>query len=246
MAALFIVVVVSLFAMTIWDISRETAQLYTETDIRMKNAAVLQQEREELDLFAQRSMARWSFWTVLVSALSVVVSTVALFGLFRSLSHTRLAITDARQIGEYEIQAYVHASKLELGSGAKSIILTCKNTGSTPASHFAVGAMAQKVKLGQVERSIRFDDLNLKVWSTLAANDELTVNLDVKNFNIVEEYVQGGSFLEDEVLLISGHIHYVTVFNHDHETQFAFFAHPRHKLQFRRPTSNLRSFNRIG
>lgn len=180
------------------------------------------------------------FWA---TAASVLLSAAALIGLFASLAQTRKAIADNRELGESEIQAYVHASRMEIGDRGFPVVY-CLNNGSTPATHFAVSAVVQRVKLGNVEKSIKFDSQRFKIWSGLAVGVETPVNVDVEDTATIQQFING-KFATDEVLLVSGQIIYCTVFNHDHETQFAFFAHRDSPNRFRRPTSNLKSYHRI-
>lgn len=226
-----------------WEISAKTTTLRLTAEANIALAKDANSTISERDLLAQQEMASWAAAAFWATAASVVVSAVALAGLFSSLAQTRKAIGDNRQLGEAQIQAYVQATKMEIGSSGTPVV-HCLNSGSTPATHFAVSAVAQRVKLGSVESSIVFDPNRFKVWSALGAGSELSVALDVKDTQLIQDFV-AGRYARDEVLLISGQIVYCTVFNHDHETQFAFFAHPSTPKRFRRPTSNLKSYHRI-
>lgn len=192
---------------------------------------------------AQQQMACWTTWIFWTSAAGVIVSAFALLGLFRSLRQTRQAIGDAREIGEFQTQAYVLVEKADFGK-SNGIILTIRNTGQTPATHFSVAGTVKRVKRGTISKSLDFTSTNFKTWSALGSGTSLTVNLGNGNFEDVGAFWKQG-FPADEALIVSGRVVYSTIFNHDHETQFGFYADHDAPDHFRRPVANLRVFWRI-
>ncbi|ESY72771.1 hypothetical protein X743_14420 [Mesorhizobium sp. LNHC252B00] len=200
--------------------------------------------KDLLDLQAQQDMVYWTRMTTWAAFASAALSVAGLLGLFWSLSQTRRAIRDSRELGEHQTQAYIHASKAEFGK--EQLIISCKNTGQTPATHFGVRGSLTKCVRGSIEKSIDVDSLisqPWKLWTAIGAGEELTVILNAKNELLIREFVSG-SFLENEVLLVTGQVLYCTVFNHDHMSDFAFYVEQRATNRFRRPTANLRAYYR--
>jgi hypothetical protein len=196
-----------------------------------------------LDLAAQQDMAFWTRLTFFASAASVLLSLGALIGLFLSLRQTRRAIADTREIGEYQIQAYVHASKLEY-AGAGRLNLYCKNTGATPAAYFSVASDTRVVKISDIKASDPTEASGFKTWPALGGGDERSVGLTVDVKSVLD--FQNGLRKEDEALLVVGRILYRTIFNHDHETHFTFYVDRASPKTFRQPTSaNVTAFRRI-
>lgn len=204
-------------------------------------AAKFPQTLDLLDLAAQQEMALWAKWMFWATVASVAISFLAVIGVYFSLSQTRRAIKDTREIGEVQTQAYVHASKAQYGD-FNNLIIFCKNGGMTPATHFAVNGSAMVVKRGSVTSSIKFSNHQPKIWSALGAQDELSVAVDVDTATI--RAFRNGVRENDDVLLVCGEIAYCTIFNHDHVTQYAFYVDPTSE-RFRRPTSNLKTYWRI-
>ncbi|MGR9149484.1 hypothetical protein [Rhizobium leguminosarum] len=217
-------------------------------DAMERLAAAAPAAKDMLDLQAQIDMAYWAKWMFWASIGSLSVSLVAIVAAFSSLrasreaaADSRKAAADSREVGEFQTQAYVHARSARLGTKG-NVIIACKNSGLTPATHFSVNATAKIVSPGNVAASISFKTDGFKTWSALGANDELTVSI-LDGDPVVSQFArtQGG----DDKLLVSGQITYCTIFNHDHVTQFAFYAEPRTKHRFRRPTASLTTFSRI-
>ena len=151
-------------------------------------------------------------------------------------------LKEMRRGSEIQAQAYVHASKAAFGTS--SILISCKNTGLTPAIHFAVNGEARIVERGTVSSSISFKNDGFKIWSALAANDELSVVVDVDP-TILTRF-RSNQCGRDDMLLVTGQIIYCTVDNHDHLTQFVFYVDGNDKRHFRRPTTaNVKAFWRI-
>ncbi|MDX0065895.1 hypothetical protein GOB13_23435 [Sinorhizobium meliloti] len=91
------------------------------------------------DLHAQQEMAYWSFWTFIVSALALFVSTGGLGMLWLSLRQTRQAIGISRDVGHAQVRAYLtvepgEIADLQLNSRPR-VELKIKNTGQSPAKN---------------------------------------------------------------------------------------------------------------
>lgn len=197
--------------------------------------------RDIADLVAQQQMASWAQWMFWATMASVVVSALALFGLLTSLRQTAAAIKDNRQVGEATAQAYVHAVEAEFGSSL-NILVSLMNSGSSPATHFSVAGTARLIPRGEVTDAIGFTNGPFKTFSALGAGETLTVGIGP--YSVISDFRQGTT-PEDQILLICGQVIYCTIFNHDHETQFAFYVDPLDRRRFRRPTSNIRAFWRV-
>jgi len=198
---------------------------------------------EGLDLQAQQSMASAAWWMFGATIVATALSAGALIALVTSLRQTRQAIADNRDIGEHQTQAYVHAETIT-GSLANGVMVTVANTGLTPASHFSVTYTAQVVKRGEVFQQYHFRQDRFVTYSALGPGERLLVGLAIPATALTREglFHHGG-----DLLLITGTILYVTVFNHDFETQFVFFGQAgKNGLTFQRSPSNLRTFNRLG
>lgn len=203
-------------------------------------AANLPSQLELLDLAAQQEMALWAKLMFWATAVSVVLSAFAVAAVFYSLRQTRRAIKDTREIGEHQTQAYVHAISAEIKDGR--IWVKCKNSGMTPASHFAVNDSVRIVERGRIKESLTFSEDGFKTWTAIGAQQELTIGID-HDWEMVADFHKAGK-IGDDVLLVFGQITYCTMFNHDHVTQFAFYK-PRGSANFARPVAALKAFSRI-
>jgi hypothetical protein len=200
----------------------------------------LQTVRELRDLEAQIDMAFWAqamFWTTVGTLLVTLILARSAFASFNQAQEaTRLA----REVGEYQTQAYVHAESAAYGQRG-NILIYCKNGGATPASHFSICVNAKLVEVGNVTNSITFEGDEYKTWTSLAAG-ELRAASVLEGDPIVSQFYKAPHI--SQRLLVSGQIIYCSVFNHDHLTQFAFYVEPEQR-KFRRPTANMVTFHRI-
>jgi hypothetical protein len=181
------------------------------------------------DLQAQQSMASAAWWMLAATILATLMSAGA--------------IADNRDIGEHQTQAYVHAEKMT-GNLRHGFMVTVANTGLTPASHFSITYTAQVVRRGEVFRQYHFRQDRFVTYSALGPGERLLVGLAIPASALTR---LGLFHLGGDLLLITGTILYVTVFNHDYETQFVFFGEAgKNGLSFQRSPSNLRTFHRLG
>lgn len=93
--------------------------------------------REEQDLNAQRQMAQWAFWMLVVSSLGVVVGATGLWFLKGTLDEARNMTSETRKIGQNQTRAYVdvvNAKVIQFEAGKPFMAdLEIHNTGQTPA-----------------------------------------------------------------------------------------------------------------
>lgn len=193
------------------------------------------------DLQAQQDMAYWAKWMFWATLASLAASILAVCGLFVSIRQTHRAIRDTREIGEMQVQAYVHITKATFGKFSPFVI-HCKNTGQTPASHFGVRARTTLCTPGSVSSSIDMQSLDTvpwKLWTGLGAGEEQSVAVNVPDSSAVDAFPGEG-----QILLVYGQVLYCTVFNHDHVTDFAFYTDKASRGRFRKPTTNLRAYVR--
>src|SRR5690606_8071955 len=90
-------------------------------------------------LRAQQDMALWALGVLLVSVASTGVSLVGVFLLIISLSQTRRAIKDTRELGEAEVRAYVTCTECQISNVATGYApkasIKLRNSGQTPAAN---------------------------------------------------------------------------------------------------------------
>lgn len=181
-------------------------------------------------------------WAAALSGwVASVVAGITVFVLVATLKHMQRATEHSRYLGEIQTQAYVHASKATFGE-FNNILVYCKNSGLTPATHFSVNGEVKLVTRGNVSASIGFKNDGFKIWSVLGSQEELSVSLDV-DADLLKRF-RSTKRDPDELLLFCGQIIYCTIDNHDHLTQFAFYV-AGDLQRFRRPTANLKSFLRL-
>jgi hypothetical protein len=141
-------------------------------------------------------------------------------------------------MAEIEATCYLHAAKVNWGKNNR-LILTCGNTGNTPATHFSIGCHAYVETRGQVVANLNFEPAKLKTWSALAGHDQYTVSLDKIDFHEIDIFLQHAN---DPmfVFVVSGNIYYKNVFGKTFKTQFAFYTSSAElDAKFARPTARL-------
>ena len=193
-----------------------------------------------LDLHAQWEMARWAKWMLIASIASVLISIAGLFGLFTSLMQTRLAIetsqlsaNDARKLGEAQARAYLHALDLKPSQEPSAMVITIKNTGSTPAKSLYIGCEIKLVPDGKIREAVQFEKYDYKQWHALPANTERSFKIKVtRGAQYIEE---NREFYRNNVvsheargrfgnLVIVGKIIWKDVFDEYIETGFVFYT----------------------
>lgn len=102
--------------------------------------------REEQDLYAQRQMAKWAFWMLVISGAGVVVGGLGLLFLKRTLDETRAMTEATREIGENQTRAYciIKSAYVTTPQGMENqdkligLCVEVENTGPTPAVETAI------------------------------------------------------------------------------------------------------------
>ncbi|MBQ0751546.1 MAG: hypothetical protein KBT70_15235 [Roseovarius sp.] len=98
-------------------------------------------KHSDQDLIAQKDMAYWAqalFW---LTSFGAVVSVVGVWAIFLSLKHTRIAISDTREIGEAQVRAYLSLDASEGNTILRKFVageipqveFVTKNSGNSPA-----------------------------------------------------------------------------------------------------------------
>lgn len=210
---------------------------------------------EAADLIAQKQMACWAGFAFYATSISIVVSAIALFGLFGSLRQTAKSIDVTRKLGEAGVRAYVHVVRAEHHwtntEGPYTVVLYLANVGTTPARMFEVGGRLDRVKIGEVSKTIVRRPYAMKAWSGIGAGgDPTSVRLDVAEYSdLARDFTQPQS---GDVILLQGTVRYQDVFDKWFETDFAFYSYmttprgPEREVKLRRPTTrSLRSYEPV-
>lgn len=122
------------------------APLRTPSDCILREMQTYQNDdRAKKDLKAQQDMAEWSYWLLVATIVGIFVSIAGLAALLVSLSQTRTAIRDTRELGEFQMRAYVSlvegekeslVGPSEIKAGTKpEVKLKFTNNGATPAKN---------------------------------------------------------------------------------------------------------------
>jgi hypothetical protein len=97
-------------------------------------------QRSQYDLQAQQEMAEWAYALLLLTIASTIIGACGFIGLMVSLSQTRTAIKDSREIGEAQVASYVSipsASVFFIGATGQPIVeIHAVNNGQSPAIGF--------------------------------------------------------------------------------------------------------------
>jgi len=207
--------------------------------------------RGEKDLQAQQEMVEYaarSFWASVVTG---AIGVLTLVGLGWSLTQTERgfrrtleAEKAARELDQAGIRAYVHIEEVTMGNTGRPIVV-CKNTGSTPAKFFAIGADIKKVPLDSISKSAVLANYEMKAWPALGGNTQLSVNVNpTRGEEILKEYALNG-FAPGQCLVIVGRVVYVDIFDRKFETGFTFYNRGRSSKKFSRPVNDLPAFREL-
>ena len=98
-------------------------------------AAYQDRQGADYDLQAQRDMAFWAFWMVILGGVSLIVSSGGVWLVWQSLRHTREALINDRVMGQAQTRAYITISTFQTGIWLDRIKVEASfvNTGQTPA-----------------------------------------------------------------------------------------------------------------
>lgn len=105
-------------------------------------------KRDEQDLSAQRQMAKWAFWLLLVTASQMPLSALGLYLLLRTIWQGQDALTHARETTAIEMRPWIDFTidvwKIDKSEEGFRFSFTVKlrNLGKTPALRVRAGAEA--------------------------------------------------------------------------------------------------------
>lgn len=192
------------------------------------------------ELAAQQSMASAAWAMFYVALAQATLSFGTIVGIALAFYQGRRQARDNRRSAEVQSQAYVHIEKAEWGA-EEEIIIWCKNTGSTPATHLSVAVSVYFSSKGSIEDSIQYPEGGHKTWSAFPSGTEWPLSFTLANAEQVRLYRRASENLGD-VLVVTGSIIYCTVFNVDHETRFAFYVSDRNRDEFLRAPSSGKAY----
>ena len=186
---------------------------------------------ERTDVAAAQQQTRLAQWQLVLSAagiggviITLVLSTKATLASERAVQATNRAISDAALASKRELRAYVHVDTADLiwtDDGQPHVLLTCLNTGQTPASLFEVGAICEIVPMGVGPYDKIPDDLTYGRWSGLGGGRDLTVSFTPEGAAGATETQLRKS--KDGRLSVRGRIRYKDIFGQWSQSEFTFF-----------------------
>lgn len=215
--------------------------------------------RDLADLKAQLDMAASASTMTCLTVVSCVIAAVGLYGLWRSLAHTRKAIetnmvtaNDARILGEANARAYLHAESMRLSDDGDAVIINIKNTGATPAPMLSVGWEVKSVPPGRMKDAMIWGSLGYKGWHSLSAGTDRDYRLEfTQGAEIIAEnrrrlmgtfgLVPSATENTNRVVIV-GRIVWNDVFGHYMEAGFAFYTEDIVRNKFKVPAAILPAF----
>lgn len=107
-----------------------------------KLEAYYKEQTTNEDLKAQKDMAFWAGWLLILTVFSILISLAGLYLLLDSLRQTRRSISDTREIGQAQVRAYITciSSEVEISDGVVSLKPKFQNTGESPTSPLTIDA----------------------------------------------------------------------------------------------------------
>lgn len=181
-------------------------------------------QRSEEDLKAQKDMARYAFWMLLVTgfvgSLTIILTGVGVYFVRETLAETR-------RIGEAQTRAYVFAKEAIIFNSHTehpTIRIKLFNTGASPAKYFRVGCVAYLRPYGTTSEYMIPADLDYGYWTGLGAGSSDTVGQHPAG--LVERIGEADSQLGTRALIIAGRVIYCDIFGDEWESDFAFFRYP--------------------
>lgn len=215
-----------------------------------------------LDLQAQwemAKMARWMFWATVGSiAIGVLGFCALLISLWQTRSSIKTNVTtaaDARELGEAHARAYLHVDKMRFSTDRRAVIITIRNTGSTPAPMLCAGCEVKKAAPGRVREAIEFGSYSYKGWHSLPAGTSRDFRIEFQTGSeIIQEnaarldgvigLMPGATEKGDRVVVV-GRIVWNDVFGQYLETGFVFFTEDVVRDPLKVPAGILPAFRRI-
>jgi hypothetical protein len=197
-------------------------------------------ERENRDLAAQEASALWSFWMLVATGFSALITMIGTGFLLWQIMLTREAVQDtgratdamreaneiARDAKERQLRAYICLDTAEVinifpNIEDYTVTLNVYNSGATPAHDFN---FVYGWRFGQIEPTDDFANKFLKEHRSTGFNTVFGPNRKVKipiSIRIPSEFatkIANGS----GIFWFFGEIHYQDVFGGDRVTQFSY------------------------
>ena len=180
------------------------------------------QQRDEYDLNAQRNMAEWAFWLLVVSSSGLLITSIGTFALYVQIKLTGKAIdenrtatkaaTDAnaitQKVGEAQARAYLSVTSKDAAldsEGWLDIVWNVVNSGLSPARNVQVITTTFAFDKG---KPIKVDEDRRSIGDLAAGSaDSFSITLDYQRFHKRRDRA-GGLLLQ-----VSVRAAYSTVFN---------------------------------
>lgn len=189
------------------------------------------------DLAQQMSMAHHSYYQLILTFFSLVISMIGLITIYMSLKHTRDALHNTKTFGIAQTCAYLHVSSVEK-SEIEGWLIKCKNTGNSPALDVIISSYVQSTK-PPVGPRFKFPDDNCNIVGSVPSGDERPFVIRAPILDGADEYGVGSYFL------ISGTITYSDVFGSRYKSEFAFYKKTGKKGKFLLPAIALKTHHSI-
>lgn len=112
----------------------------TECMVRVIEATN-EHQRSELDLNAQRDMARWAFLMLVATVVMALITALGVYYVWRTLLATQKMSQDAREIGQKQSRAYVHVSSTSfdiVDENCAALTVSMHNSGISPAINVSI------------------------------------------------------------------------------------------------------------
>jgi hypothetical protein len=242
-----------------------------------REESVEEQKRAQSDLQAQQDMAKWAHFMLWVACAEAAITAIGVALVFVTLIYTRKAaaaardavteaqrgtqaaqqsVTVTREIGEQQLRPYVDISEAGFiwDHVGPRIIVSCKNSGQTPATFFEIRFHTQALKFDDPRQFVPPDkDAKLLEWPAVGAMAEVTAVLQNDQLQTDAESVRRGDSLID--LYLFGVVRYADIAGAEYETEFAYYTrrvrHPPptpagdEPIKMSRPTGKLRAFEMV-
>jgi len=209
------------------------------------------------DLEAQRGMARSTdqlvgvaWWQFGLSVLGLFLLVATVHYAKRAAEETKRTADITRDIGDAELRPYVDVSEANFywdHVGAR-VVVSCQNSGQTPATFFEVKFHTQAIPIGDPRGFVLPpEDAKSLVWSTIGGNRTVTAGLHNPQVQTDAETTRmGGGFTN---FYIFGVVRYGDISGAEYETEFAYYS-PRARptpdndkpVTLIRPDGKLRAF----
>ena len=207
------------------------------------------------------SMSRFAFWQMWISFGALIVSAAALYGLSKSLSHTRSALNLTKNTSEAELTAYVAVTDARFSSDMTVSTIRLLNRGKTPVISYSIKMyIATRDDFEHdSESDIRHhlkdeypviftspeDDFEAHIFTQNEKVDQLKVFM--KKLSLLKYYNDHLCNYNDEKcsITMSGIITYTNIFGNAYETIFSYRLDSLNAKDFLPVTTNLSIYRRV-